>query len=163
MGVEIERRFLVDQTKLPLSLDSHRIIQGYLNSSKERTVRIRIQDNHIAYITVKGPSKNISRPEFEYSIPVNDALQMMKLCESYIDKTRYRLPYGDASYDDPEYMWEIDVFHGLNKGLVIAEIELDRENVELEFPSWLVKEISDDHRYSNSNLSKNPWGTWNGL
>jgi adenylate cyclase len=157
MGVEIERRFLVDQTKLPLSLNSHRIIQGYLNSAKERTVRVRIQDNREAYITIKGPSKNISRPEYEYSIPVNDALQMMELCESYIDKTRYKLPYGI----DSEYMWEVDIFHGLNKGLIIAEIELDREDVELDFPSWLTKEISDDHRYSNSNLSVHPWSMWN--
>lgn len=154
MGVEIERKFLVDTSAWRPSGEGLRITQGYLCSAKERTVRVRLIGDE-ARITIKGATEGISRSEFEYAIPPLDARALLEgLCERpFIDKTRHLVKYGDRS-------WEVDVFHGDNEGLVVAEIELDAPDEEVELPPWVSKEVSGDHRYANSNLAKRPFSAW---
>jgi CYTH domain-containing protein len=153
MATEIERKFLVTGTawkQSPYTLLS----QGYLNRAKERTVRIRVAGNQ-AFITVKGVTTGASRQEFEYEIPVFDAQQMLLLGERpIIEKRRYILEYEGLA-------WEIDEFLGDNQGLVIAEVELESEAQPFKRPAWLGLEVTDDHRYFNSSLTINPYGTWN--
>ena len=152
---EIERKFLVKEGKWKAGKNGIQIKQGYLLSEPERTVRIRIA-GEMAFITIKGKMQNISRPEFEYEIPVADALQMIKLCRSgIIEKTRFIEQVGGKT-------WEIDVFEGANYGLVLAEIELDSEDEKFELPAWAGKEVTSDYRYYNSWLSVNPYSEWVG-
>lgn len=154
MGKEIERKFVVDTTVWkPVDGGIH-FKQGYLNSQKERVVRVRIEGDR-AKLTIKGASKGITRAEFEYDIPVEDAsLLLDNLCEQpLIDKHRYKEVHGGKT-------WEIDVFHGENDGLVVAEIELTSEDEAFDRPSWAVQEVSSDPRYFNSNLLKNPYCNW---
>jgi adenylate cyclase len=118
-------------------------------------VRVRIEGN-IAKLTIKGPTKGVTRSEFEYSIPLDDAsLLLDNLCEQpLIDKHRHKeVHFGKT--------WEIDVFHGLNEGLVVAELELAAEDEQFDRPMWLLDEVSSDPRYFNSNLLKHPFSTWN--
>lgn len=154
MPNEIERKFLVHGNAWRGLAEGVRFRQGYLSSSKERTVRIRTVGDE-AVITVKGPTVGLTRLEFEYPIPHADCSVMLeKLAEKpLIDKTRYRIPRGP-------YVWEIDEFHAENEGLVIAEIELPDENAPFERPDWLGEEVSDDPRYFNSNLVAHPYCTW---
>lgn len=100
-----------------------------------------------------GKTEGITRAEFEFEIPVDDANSMIKMCESYISKTRYLYKVG-------KHTWEVDTFHGLNSGLVIAEIELEYETEEFEIPSWVLEDVSDDYRYFNNNLLENPYSIW---
>jgi adenylate cyclase len=154
MATEIERKFLVDAAKLgPLGRGT-RVVQGYLCSAKERTVRVRIIGDEGRF-TVKGEAEGISRKEYEYPIPLADAREMLDgLCERpFIDKTRHLVAHGGRT-------WEVDVFHGDNEGLVVAEIELEGAADAVELPPWAAKEVTDDHRYSNSSLAKRPWRTW---
>lgn len=149
MGVEIERKFLVKGE--PWAGHQHTVMQqGYL-ASNECTVRVRIS-NIKAWLTVKGPVQGLSRPEYEYEIPLKEAEEMLdNFCGMRrISKTRYLVPYKG-------FTWEIDVFEGHNKGLVIAEIELDYENVDVPLPDWVGKEVSHDPRFRNSSLLENPW------
>ena len=128
-------------------------LQGYLNSVRERTVRVRIAGGK-GYLTIKGIRVGASRPEFEYEIPVEDAEMLLDLCEKpLIEKNRYRVVEGD-------FTWEIDEFFGENRGLVIAEIELEHEDQEFSIPDWIGKEVTDDPRYYNASLIKNPYKTW---
>jgi adenylate cyclase len=151
MAVEIERKFLVNGD---LSfLDTCRnvfIQQGYLNIDPEKTVRVRTLENvagKSAFITVKGKTVGISKPEFEYRIPPKDAEEMFKLCgDRVIEKTRYFLPHGN-------FTWEIDVFSGKHRTLVIAEIELKSEDDVFDIPEWIGREVTTDHAYSNSSLA----------
>lgn len=166
MGVEIERKFLVadeDDGWRKLSERSSLIEQGYLCLDPERTVRIRIAEPQwdkmeaVATLTIKGKTQGISRKEFEYSIPVEDASEMLALCTgSPIIKTRFQVLIPKP----PPLLWEIDVFDGDNTGLIVAEIELPAEDYPLDLPSWIREEVSHDPRYFNSNLVTNPYKNW---
>jgi CYTH domain-containing protein len=155
MGIEIERKFLLKNEDWRSEVKSKTVIkQGYLNSQKERTVRIRIR-NDKGYLTIKGENINASRQEFEYEIPLSDAASMLLLCEKpIIEKTR------NIVLDDGK-TWEIDDFCGENKGLILAELELESEEETFRIPSWLGEEVTHDTRYFNSNLINHPYSTFN--
>lgn len=154
MGQEIERKFLVNGTAWKAQAAGTLYRQGYLSNVKERTVRVRIAGEK-AFLTIKGLNKGVTRTEFEYPVPVDDAAAMLDgLCERpLIEKTRYVLPSGG-------YTWEIDEFHGDNDGLVVAEVELQRADDKPPLPEWVGEEVSSDARYFNSNLVKKPFKTW---
>ena len=152
MATEIERKSLVEGDFLSEATSKTRIVQGYICSEKGRTVRVRIRDDK-GYLTVKGAasSSGLSRYEFEREVPLEDAEQMLRLCEQEsINKERYLVPYKG-------HTWEVDVFHGHNEGLILAEIELSREDEPFERPSWLGKEVTGDRRYYNSVLTRTPF------
>lgn len=154
MAKEIERKYLVNlATWVPQNEGTH-FKQGYLNAQKERVVRVRIEGAK-AKLTIKGITTGVTRAEFEYLIPVEDAAILLdNLCEQpLIDKHRHKEVHGGKT-------WEIDVFHGENEGLVVAEIELASEDEKIEFPAWLREEVSSDPRYFNSNLLKHPFKNW---
>ena len=152
MAKEIERKFLVKDSWQPQS-SGIKIAQGYLSTVPERTVRVRIKGNR-GYLTIKGKNQGISRAEFEYEIPVQDAEELLQLAEQPIlVKTRYLEKQGD-------FTWEVDVFAGENQGLVVAEIELPAEDAEFSRPAWLGQEVSGDVRYYNANLIKCPFSLW---
>ncbi len=149
MALEIERKYLVvdDSYKL-MSESSVRILQGYLSLRKEATIRIRVK-NECAYITIKGINSGASRNEWEYQIPINEAREMLNICEGIIiDKTRHHVTYNG-------YLWEVDEFHGIHSGLVVAEIELEAEDQKYPLPPFIGKEVTGDERYYNSVLSGN--------
>ena len=153
MPLEIERKFLVIKEKLTLDVHGEFLCQAYLSEDPARTVRIRITENQ-AFLTIKGISDGISRKEFEYMIPVNDAKEIIKLSPyPVIEKTRYKIVYS-------ENLWEVDIFHGNNKGLILAEIELRSKDQAIELPGWIGKEVSCDPRYFNSYLTKHPFIRW---
>ncbi len=154
MAVEIERKFLVNREIWKPEDDGILYRQGYLSNIIERVVRVRIAGKE-AFLTIKGRSNKFSRLEFEYPIPSADAeIQLDCLCERpLIEKTRYEQKVGD-------HVWVIDVFHGDNEGLLVAEIELPFENENFVRPPWVGEEVSDDPRYFNSNLSKTPFKSW---
>ncbi|MBP6038653.1 MAG: CYTH domain-containing protein [Flavobacterium sp.] len=153
---EIERKFLVTSTEfLSESIRSNRIVQGYLNSNPERTVRIRIKGTQ-GFITIKGKGNDsgTTRFEWEKEIEVTEAEQLLLLCEDgVIDKVRHEIPFG-------KHLYEVDVFEGDNKGLIIAEIELEDENESFEKPNWLGVEVTGDDRYYNASLSVSSYKNW---
>lgn len=154
--IEIERKFLVtsDAYKTEAYRQS-RIVQGFLNTHKERTVRVRIQGDK-GFLTIKGASSadGLSRFEWEKELPVTECEALLKLCEKgIIEKIRYEINFGN-------HIFEVDEFFGDNKGLVIAEIELSNEMETFEKPSWLGNEVTGDIRYYNSQLSKQPYIAW---
>ncbi|MGW8169398.1 MAG: CYTH domain-containing protein [Sulfurovaceae bacterium] len=153
MGIEIERKFLVDTAKLPPLLNGKKLLQGYLVPHSP-SIRIRTSDDE-AFLTIKGDSSNgITRSEFEYSIPHTDALELLKQCKGLlISKMRYEILYED-------HLWELDIFENENSGLVVAEIELDDENEKFELPNWATVEVSKDSRYTNASLSQLPYSQW---
>jgi adenylate cyclase len=149
-GREIERKFLVKGNgwRRKATSKTH-MEQGYLARGRRSIVRIRIRDGKSATLTVKSRESGVSRAEFEYRISLKDAKLLMELCgPSRIDKYRYEVPVGRR-------IWEVDVFAGGNKGLVLAEIELDSEDEKVEVPHWVGKEVTDDPRYRNSTLVTN--------
>ena len=154
--IEIERKFLVvSDTYKKEAFSEKRIIQGYLSSNPERTVRVRIKENK-AYLTIKGSSNasGMSRFEWEKEIAVAEAKNLLLLCEKgVIDKTRFEVKVGNHTY-------EVDEFYGENEGLEMAEIELQSETELFEKPEWLGEEVTNDKRYYNSYLSKNPFKNW---
>lgn len=153
--MEIERKFLVDGDFMPFVKKSIRITQGYLSTAPGRTVRVRIKGDK-GFLTIKGPASpsGLSRFEWEKEIPVTEAQDLLKLCENgVIDKTRHLVDAGRHTY-------EVDVFHGANEGLIIAEIELSAEDEAFIRPSWLGQEVTGDRRYYNSMLMKNPYKEW---
>ena len=153
MAQEIERKFLVRGDAW--HTDNGTLIrQGYLYSGINGVVRVRTTGEH-AYLTVKGRKFGISRLEFEYEIPLAEANEMLdKLCfKPLIEKVRHEVPMDG-------FTWEIDEFLGENAGLVVAEIELEDENQEFLKPDWVGIEVSNDVRYLNSNLVKNPYAKW---
>lgn len=154
MAQEIERKFLIRDASIVDSLAGERLTQGYLSHDKNATVRVRLTGNQ-AWLTIKGKTVGATRSEFEYPVPQEDARQMLdELCNAgVIDKTRYRLPQG-------ELCWEIDVFHGDNDGLIVAEIELPSEDTPFDKPDWLGEEVTGDARYYNSALSSTPFSQW---
>ena len=156
MAQEIERKFLVlDDSYKHEAFASYHIQQGYICSERGRTVRVRIRDKQ-GFITIKGPSIDggLSRSEFEYEIPLEDAEQLMTLCEpGMIDKTRWLVKSGPHTF-------EVDEFHGENNGLVVAEVELSSEEEAFEKPHFIGKEVTGDRRYYNSQLRANPYCNW---
>ena len=155
MSLEIERKFLIDWDVFKtLKADGNYFIsQGYILNTPEKVVRIRVTDDK-SYITIKGKNVGASRPEFEYLVPKRDAIEMLStMCENVIEKTRhiYHI-FGDV--------WEIDEFHGDNEGLIVAECEIPTVDYDLKLPNWVTKEVTDDVRYFNSNLSITPYKDW---
>jgi CYTH domain-containing protein len=154
MGLEIERKFLVTDNAWKALATGVPCRQGYLSSAEVRSVRVRIAGGK-GSLTVKGVTEGVTRAEFEYAIPVEDAAAMLdSLCEKpLIEKTRYRIPFG-------AHTWEVDEFHGENAGLVVAEVELGSADEKPALPAWVGREVSSDARYFNSNLVKRPFTTW---
>lgn len=149
MATETERKFLVKGEFRHLAVEEIRITQTYLSIDQDKTIRIRIANNK-AFITIKGRStgNSISRSEWEFQIPISDATEMMKLClDGKIDKTRYLIPAG-------KHIFEVDVFHDKNEGLIIAEIELSSDDERFEIPDWLGEEVTGNPAYYNANLIK---------
>lgn len=153
MALEIERKFLVDPAKWTPTDKGTSLVQVYLSLEPNPIVRIRIAGEK-AFLTIKGCSESISRPEFEYEIPVHDATEMLKMAISNpVEKIRHEVMHSG-------FLWEVDVFSGKNSGLIMAEIELKSENQEFPRPDWLLKEVSNDGRYYNSYLSGCPFSEW---
>ncbi|MBD3868053.1 MAG: CYTH domain-containing protein [Acidobacteria bacterium] len=153
MGKEIERKFLVSGDDWRSLGKAIRYRQGYLSSTKERVVRVRTIDDS-GFLTIKGITEGLSRLEFEYDIPADDAGSLLDLCEKpLIEKTRTKIPIG-------ELVWEVDEFFGDNAGLIVAEVELEDESQSVDLPSWIGEEVSGDPRYFNSNLIKHPYTSW---
>jgi adenylate cyclase len=155
MAKEIERKFLVKGDFKHQASKETRIVQGYLSSIPERTVRVRIKGDK-GYITIKGigNTSGASRYEWEKEIPINEVEELLKICEpGVIDKTRFLVKQGD-------YTFEVDEFFGENKGLVLAELELKSESESFPKPEWLGEEVTGDTKYYNSMLMKNPYTKW---
>jgi adenylate cyclase len=153
MGMEIERKFLIVNDSWRPGAKGIPYAQGYLSRGRGNTVRIRIAGEE-AFLTIKGPVVGISRPEFEYSIPLPEAREMLSLCNGpLIEKTRFKV-FSEG------HLWEIDEFHGENDGLIVAEIELTDPDEEVALPLWIGKEVTGESRYYNSNLTIHPYRTW---
>lgn len=154
MAIEIERKFLVKNDTYKEGIIPKYFRQGYLCVDEERVVRVRVADER-AFITIKGKNNGISRIEYEYEIPKDEAVEMLdKLAlPGVIEKYRYCVSFASK-------LWEVDEFLGNNAGLVLAEIELKNADESFEIPDWLAEEVSHDARYYNSNLSKKPYNQW---
>ncbi len=155
MALEIERKFLVCGEFMAEATGSSDIVQGYLSHDPDRTVRVRIRDDR-GFVTVKGKSgdSGMDRYEWEKEIPADDARELLRLCDRYpVMKTRYIVPFR-------EHNFEVDVFHGENEGLVMAELELASVDEEFEKPLWLGEEVTSDSRYYNSSLAVKPFSRW---
>lgn len=155
MPYEIERKFLIHKNKLPDDLPKGYFIkQAYIKTQNNSTVRIRTRDDE-AMITLKGPKQNITRLEFEHKIPYDEAVEIIhELCDdAFIEKTRVYINYQG-------HEWEIDFFHGKNKGLIVAEIELENEDEVFEKPDWVGEEVTYEPRFRNSRLLYNPFCDW---
>ncbi|MDH8701223.1 adenylate cyclase [Dysgonomonadaceae bacterium PH5-43] len=147
-NIEIERKFLVEGDFMPFVEKTERIVQAYLTTQPERTVRVRIKGEK-AFLTIKGETNanGFSRLEFEYPIPIADAEAMIKIAQPVvIQKERNYISVGKHTY-------EVDVFHGVHEGLVIAELELESEDEDFERPEWLGTEVTGDERYYNAYIS----------
>ena len=156
MALEIERKFLVkDDSYKAMAYSASRIAQGYICSARGRTVRVRIRDEK-GYLTIKGPadSMGLGRYEWEKEIPVQEAQELMRLCEpGMIDKTRYLVKSG-------KHVFEVDEFYGENEGLTVADVELESADESYEKPDFIGEEVTGDVRYYNSFLMKNPFTRW---
>ncbi|MEN8176368.1 MAG: CYTH domain-containing protein [Pseudomonadota bacterium] len=155
MGVEIERKFLVvDDSWRQSAPKSLRMRQGYLSDGTECSVRVRLEDR-CGKMNIKSSRDGVRRLEFEYEIPAREAEELLDqvALRPLIEKVRYHVPVGG-------HLWEIDVFEGDNQDLVVAEIELQSEDEVFERPAWLGREVSDDLRYYNMSLRKNPYKNW---
>ena len=147
MALEIERKFLVDAEKISeLNLsDGEKIFQGYLSTEKNKTVRVRVKGEK-GFLTIKSKNVGIVRSEFEYEIPVDDAEEILKLCEpKVLQKVRYKVEHAGK-------IFEVDIFSGKHQGLILAEVELNSPNEKIDLPNWLGEEVSDNPKYFNSNL-----------
>lgn len=153
MALETERKFLVNSEAWRLLGNTIPYAQGYLSRGSGRTVRVRIAGQE-AFLTIKGPVIGITRQEFEYPIPVEDARSMLALCDGpVIEKTRTTIPIGS-------HVWEVDEFAGENTGLIVAEVELNDPSERVDKPEWVGSEVTGDPRYYNSNLTVHPYGEW---
>lgn len=153
MGKEIERKFLVTGNGWrDAPATTYR--QGYLSTDRNRTVRVRVAGDK-GFLTIKGITVGASRTEYEYSIPVEDALEMLaNLClRPLIEKRRYRVDQGGP-------IWEVDVFFGDNEGLILAEVELENESQQIDLPPWIGREVTGDARFYNANLITHPYRSW---
>lgn len=157
MGIEIERKYLVDAEKWnevekPLGVQYR---QGYISTNPLKTIRVRITPSH-GYLTIKGPNAGASRTEFEYEIPVKDAEELLsQFAETELSKTRFTLEFGGKT-------WEVDEFSGENSGLLIAEIELESEDETYPIPDWIKEDVTGQEKYYNSNLTLRPIQTTKG-
>ncbi|KKC36623.1 adenylate cyclase [Devosia epidermidihirudinis] len=149
MAQEIERKFLVSGDGWrALETSSALLRQGYLSSNAKATVRVRSKNDDRAVITLKGAAQGITRSEFEYDIPIEDAREMLAMAEPHVlEKRRHIVPFGGLT-------WEIDVFEGRHTGLVLAEVELESEDQVVELPDWIGEEVTHDDRYYNASLSR---------
>lgn len=157
MGVEIERKFLVDneQWKQLVKPVGKHYRQGYILSETTKTIRVRITDE-FGYITIKGVTQGFSRKEYEYVIPVNEGAELLdNFAVSELEKVRYCINFDGK-------VWEVDEFLGDNQGLLVAEIELEYETETFKLPAWVTIEVTGDDKYYNSNLSIKPFNKWNG-
>lgn len=153
MNIEIERKFLLKNDNWREGAVGVHYKQAYLNEKGDNTVRVRIEGEK-AKLTIKGKSSNISRLEFEYDIPMADAEALFSLAKTpIVEKYRYKIMYAGNC-------WEVDEFLGLNRGLVVAEIELESETQSFEKPDWIGMEVSGDKRYTNANLARKPYCEW---
>lgn len=154
MPVEIERKFLIANTDWKENISEEvPIKQGYLSVTPERTIRVRTKGDK-GYLTIKGKTINTTRAEYEYEIPLSEALELLGLCNKpLIEKTRYHVVTNGN-------LWEVDVFEGDNEGLIVAEIELENEAQEIILPNWIGEEVSHQNRYFNSQLSHTPFKNW---
>ena len=151
MAIEIERRFIVENDSWKkLVILSEDLIQGYLNSYPENpAIRVRIINNQIGLLTIKSSLDKISNKEFEYSIPINDAYELINLCKFKLSKTRYQIKFNNKD-------WVVDSFKDLNAPLVLAEIELHTPSEKIKLPSWCGREITGSKELSNASLAKTP-------
>jgi adenylate cyclase len=155
MPVEIERKFLVSGDAWRQAVARSELFrQGYLATTASSSIRVRIGAER-GWISVKGRCVGMSRPEYEYEIPVAEATEMLgTLCdEGRLEKVRHWIPVGGR-------VWEVDEFLGSNAGLVVAELEIETEDAEFERPAWLGREVTDDVRYYNASLARRPYGSW---
>lgn len=153
--LEIERKFLLvgESWRSQVEGEPKHLSQGYLCADAEKSVRVRIAGNY-ATLTVKGSRNGITRLEMQYEIPVSDAERMLSFCpRPLIDKTRYIVLHEGMK-------WEVDIFHGENEGLRVAEVELEREDQAISLPEWAGEEVSHDPRYYNSQLAREPFSIW---
>jgi adenylate cyclase len=155
MGFETERKFLIEKdlwyaVKKPAGSD---IQQAYLLNEPQKVIRIRVIDDS-GYITIKGPVVNMTRLEYEFPVPKNEALEIMNhFTKAVIQKTRYKIEFAGK-------IWEVDEFWGDNEGLIIAEIELASADDQFLKPAWIGEEVTSDPRYYNSYLSEHPFNSW---
>lgn len=154
MAKEIERKFLVGGDFRPHVASSTHIEQGYIAGSNYLVVRVRTRDDR-GYLTIKGrsDSSGVQREEWEYEIPLAEARELLRHATGTIDKTRHLVPAGSHTF-------EVDEFHGLNSGLIVAEVELGSADEEFVHPEWLGREVTGDVRYYNSQLVKHPYALW---
>ena len=159
MATEIERKFLVDRNALGTVLrtagEGVRMVQGYIETRGHTVVRLR-RAGGAAFLTIKGPGSDdgMTRAEFEYPVPVDDAETMLAtLCGPCVEKTRYRIKLG-------AHLWEVDVFDGSNAGLLLAEVELQQKDEFVELPPWIDREVTGEAAYYNSELAINPYTAW---
>jgi adenylate cyclase len=155
MGIEIERKFLLKDDSWRQQADAGtRYRQGYLIGAKQASVRVRIEGDR-AFLNIKSMTLGVTRHEYQYPIPLVEANELLDtLCEKpLVEKTRYKIEHAG-------HEWEVDVFAGVNTGLVVAEVELQSEHEQLVLPAWAGLEVSDDPRYYNVNLVKHPYTTW---
>jgi adenylate cyclase len=157
MGIEIERKFLVDLEKwsgLNKPEGTH-YRQGYILSNAGQTIRVRISDKQ-GFLNLKSKISQVSRKEYEYEIPLEDGIEILDaFTKNGTEKTRYCIPFAGK-------VWEVDVFSGDNAGLIVAEIELNSETEDFKIPDWVTTEVTDDYRYTNSSLSVYPFKSWGG-
>ncbi|MEX1045390.1 MAG: CYTH domain-containing protein [Chthoniobacterales bacterium] len=154
MGTEIERKFLVKDDSWRRDAGPGILLrQGYLAAGEGLSVRVRT-DGQRAWLTVKGPSEGLSRAEFEYAVPTEDAAALLGLCGArLVEKRRHRLEHSG-------HLWEIDEFLGANAGLIMAEVELRQADQAVAQPDWVGPEVSGDKRFENASLSQSPYGVW---
>ncbi|MBW4652175.1 MAG: CYTH domain-containing protein [Kaiparowitsia implicata GSE-PSE-MK54-09C] len=157
MGIEIERKFLVQGDGWRGQSPGAVYRQGYVLASQGRTVRVRVAGT-TGFLTLKGGAQGLTRKEFEYEIPLAEAEELLLLmCDRpLIEKTRYHIPYQGL-------IWEVDEFAGENAGLILAEVELTSETQTVPIPDWIGTEVSSDPRYYNAFLSRHPFRLWGGL
>lgn len=149
MAQEIERKFLVTGDSWKALVESSSLLrQGYLSSNAKATVRVRSWDDERAALTLKGKASGMTRAEYEYDIPMDDAREMLEMAQPHVlEKRRHLVPFGGLT-------WEVDVFEGRHDGLVIAEVELTSEQQVVDLPDWVGTEVTDDNRYYNASLSR---------
>jgi len=152
MSIEIERKYLIKADLLELPEKGKKLIQGYIWSDPDKSLRIRMAGEK-AFLTIKTGNNPLNRSEFEYEIPMNDAQDLLILCDSKIEKIRFLIPQNNL-------FWEIDVFEGDNDGLIVAEIELNSENEKFELPDWIDHEVTNESKYLNVELIKHPFTKW---
>ena len=152
MGVEIERKFKVNEHFRPTGVGIE-MAQGYLSRDPRRTVRIRIAGIQ-GFLTIKGETCGATRSEYEYEIPAEEARELLALCDTpLVEKTRYVEMFCGKR-------WEVDIFHGANEGLRVAEIELAAEAEEFALPEWVGDEVTGERRYYNAALIAHPYSAW---